>query len=173
MFNADSQLIEKWSPVLDHESAPTIDDRYRKAVTARLLENQEQALREEQQQAQGNFISEAAAANNIGSGSAPNNIGTFDPVLISLVRRAMPNLIAYDIAGVQPMTGPTGLIFAMKSKFSTQGGTEALFDEADTDFSGTGTHEADPSGLVGVTDTDSNDGIFDEADTVSLSLIHI
>ena len=83
MFNADSQLIEKWSPVLEHESAPAIDDRYRKAVTARLLENQEQALREEQAQAQGNFISEAAAANNIGTGSAPNNIGTFDPVLIS------------------------------------------------------------------------------------------
>ena len=140
MFNADSQLIEKWSPVLDHESAPSIDDRYRKAVTARLLENQEIALKEESAQAQGNFISEAAAANNIGSGSAPNNIGTFDPVLISLVRRAMPNLIAYDIAGVQPMTGPTGLIFAMKSKYSSQSGAEALYNEADTDFSGTGTH---------------------------------
>ena len=140
MFNADSQLIEKWSPVLDHESAPSIDDRYRKAVTARLLENQEIALKEETAQAQGNYISEAAAANNIGSGSAPNNIGTFDPVLISLVRRAMPNLIAYDIAGVQPMTGPTGLIFAMKSKYSSQSGSEALYDEADTDFSGTGTH---------------------------------
>ena len=167
MFNADSQLIEKWSPVLDHESAPTIDDRYRKAVTARLLENQEQALREEQQQAQGNFISEAAAANNIGSGSAPNNIGTFDPVLISLVRRAMPNLIAYDIAGVQPMTGPTGLIFAMKSKYSSQSGTEALYNEADTDFSGTGTHQADPTGLSGVTDADTDATIADEADTVS------
>ena len=167
MFNADSQLIEKWSPVLDHESAPTIDDRYRKAVTARLLENQEQALREEQQQAQGNFISEAAAANNIGSGSAPNNIGTFDPVLISLVRRAMPNLIAYDIAGVQPMTGPTGLIFAMKSKYSSQSGTEALYNEADTDFSGTGTHQADPTGLSGVSDADTDGTIADEADTVS------
>ena len=167
MFNADSQLMEKWSPVLDHEGAPEIQDRYKKAVTARLLENQEVALREEQAQAQGNFISEAAAANNIGTGSAPNNIGTFDPVLISLVRRAMPNLIAYDIAGVQPMSGPTGLIFAMKSKYSTQGGTEALFDEADTDFSGTGTHQADPSGLVGVTDADTDLTIADEADTVS------
>jgi hypothetical protein len=166
MFNADSQLIEKWSPVLEHESAPAIDDRYRKAVTARLLENQEQALREEQAQAQGNFISEAAAANNIGTGSAPNNIGTFDPVLISLVRRAMPNLIAYDIAGVQPMTGPTGLIFAMKSKYSTQSGTEAFFNEADTDFSGTGTHQADPTGLQGVTDADT-DGTIGDHDTVS------
>ena len=167
MFNADSQLIEKWSPVLDHESAPSIDDRYRKAVTARLLENQEIALKEETAQAQGNYISEAAAANNIGSGSAPNNIGTFDPVLISLVRRAMPNLIAYDIAGVQPMTGPTGLIFAMKSKYSSQSGSEALYDEADTDFSGTGTHQADPTGLSGVTDADTDTTIADEADTVS------
>ena len=167
MFNADSQLIEKWSPVLDHESAPSIDDRYRKAVTARLLENQEIALKEETAQAQGNYISEAAAANNIGSGSAPNNIGTFDPVLISLVRRAMPNLIAYDIAGVQPMTGPTGLIFAMKSKYSSQSGSEALYDEADTDFSGTGTHQADPTGLSGVTDADTDATIADEADTVS------
>ena len=162
MFNADKNLMEKWGPVLDHESAPSIQDRYRKAVTARLLENQEVALREEQAQAQGNFISEAAAANNI-SGSAPNNIGTFDPVLISLVRRAMPNLIAYDIAGVQPMSGPTGLIFAMKSKYSTQGGTEALFDEADTDFSGTGTHQAEPTGLGGATDADSDGSIADTA----------
>ena len=167
MFNADAQLLEKWGPVLDHESAPEIQDRYRKAVTARLLENQEIALREERAQAQGNFISEAAAANNIGSGSAPNNIGTFDPVLISLVRRAMPNLIAYDIAGVQPMSGPTGLIFAMKSKYSSQSGTEAMFDEADTDFSGTGTHQADPTGLSGVTDADTDGTIADEADTVS------
>ena len=163
MFNADKNLMEKWGPVLDHESAPAIQDHYKKAVTARLLENQEVALQEERNQMQGNFISEAAAANNIGGG----NIGTFDPVLISLVRRAMPNLIAYDIAGVQPMSGPTGLIFAMKSKYSTQGGTEALFDEADTDFSGTGTHQADPTGLSGVTDADTDGTIADEADTVS------
>ena len=128
-----------------------------------MLENQEIALREERVQAQGNYISEAAAPNNIGGGS----IGTFDPVLISLVRRAMPNLIAYDIAGVQPMSGPTGLIFAMKSKYSTQGGTEALFNEADTDFSGTGTHQADPTGLSGVVDADTDGTIADEADTVS------
>ena len=163
MFNADKNLMEKWGPVLDHESAPSIQDNYKKAVTARLLENQEVALQEERAQMQGNYISEAAAANNIGGG----NIGTFDPVLISLVRRAMPNLIAYDIAGVQPMSGPTGLIFAMKSKYSTQGGTEALFDEADTDFSGTGTHQADPTGLSGVTDADTDGTIADEADTVS------
>ena len=161
MFNADQNLIEKWSPVLDHEDAPAIDDKYRKAVTARLLENQEVALREERQQRSFGDISEAAA-NVTGSG-----VDNFDPVLISLVRRAMPNLIAYDIAGVQPMSGPTGLIFAMKSRYTAQDGTEALFDEADTDFAGTGTHQADPTGLVGVTDADTDATIADEADTVS------
>ena len=146
MFNADANLMEKWGPVLEHEGAPEINDRYKKAVTARLLENQEVALREERHQAQGNYISEAAAVNKTGSG-----IDNFDPVLISLVRRAMPNLIAYDIAGVQPMTGPTGLIFAMKSHFTNQTGDEALFDEAVTGFSGDGTtQEAGPSGLEGV-----------------------
>ena len=163
MFNTDSNLIEKWNPVLEHAEVPSITDKHKKATVARLLENQEMSLREDQRSSQGNMISEAAAANNIGAAA----LGTFDPVLISLVRRAMPNLIAYDIAGVQPMTGPTGLIFAMKSKYSTQGGTEALHDEADTDFSGTGTHQADPTGLVGVSDADSDATIADEADTVS------
>ena len=160
MFNADKNLMEKWEPVLGHESAPAIGDHYKKAVTARLLENQEVALREERNQSEG-FITEAAA-NATGS-----NISNFDPVLISLVRRAMPNLIAYDIAGVQPMSGPTGLIFAMKSKYSTQGGTEALFNEADTDFSGTGTHQADPTGLAGVVDADTDGTIADTADVIS------
>ena len=163
MFNADKNLMEKWGPVLEHESATPITDNYKKAVTARLLENQEIALQEERVQAQGNYISEAAAPNNIGGG----NIGTFDPVLISLVRRAMPNLIAYDIAGVQPMSGPTGLIFAMKSKYSTQGGTEALFNEADTEFTGATAQQADPTGLSGVVDADTDGTIADEADTIS------
>jgi len=169
MFNADANLIQKWGPVLEHESAAPIKDRYRQAVTARLLENQEIALREERNTMQGNFMTEAAPANAVGAGmgATAGDVAGFDPVLISLVRRAMPNLIAYDIAGVQPMTGPTGLIFAMKSKYSTQDGTEALFDEADTDFSGTGTHQADPTGLVGVTDADTDGTIGDEADTVS------
>jgi hypothetical protein len=161
MFNADQNLIEKWSPVLDHADAPAIDDKYRKAVTARLLENQEVALREERNQRSFGEVTEAAA-NVTGSG-----VDNFDPILISLVRRAMPNLIAYDIAGVQPMSGPTGLIFALKSRYSTQGGTEALFDEADTDFSGTGTHQADPTGLVGVVDADTDGSIADTADVVS------
>ena len=163
MFSADEKLMEKWSPVLEHGDVPSIDDRYKKAVTARLLENQEVALQEERvQQSFGNVTE--AQANATGS-----NIANFDPVLISLVRRAMPNLIAYDIAGVQPMSGPTGLIFAMKSKYSTQGGTEALFDEADTGFSGTGTHAAGPTGLEGETDGSGADGVLgdDLADTVN------
>jgi hypothetical protein len=118
-------LQEKWQPVLEHPDLPKIEDGYKRAVTTVILENQEKAVREDRA-----FISEAAPANATGS-----SVDNWDPVLISLVRRAMPNLIAYDICGVQPMTGPTGLIFAMKSRFSTQGGTEALFNEADSDFS--------------------------------------
>ena len=144
MFNADANLMEKWGPVLNHESAPAISDNYKKAVTARLLENQEVAMRQEAAERDGNFITETAA-----NATSATNIKGFDPVLISLVRRAMPNLIAYDIAGVQPMNGPTGLIFAMKSKYATQGGTEALFNEADTDFSGTGTQGGGSTSLVG------------------------
>ena len=164
MFNADANLMEKWGPVLEHDSAPEIKDRYKKSVTARLLENQEVALRQEAQYSQGNMISEVAA------NATGNSIDNFDPVLISLVRRAMPNLIAYDICGVQPMTGPTGLIFAMKARYGTQAGAEALFDEADTDFSGAGTHQNDaggPTGLGGVTDADTDGTITDNTDTVS------
>ena len=123
------QLQEKWAPVLDHDNLGKITDPYRKAVTAVVLENQEKALREERN------ITEATHVNQTGG-----NVDNYDPILISLVRRSLPNLMAYDVAGVQPMTGPTGLIFAMKSAYSTQAGTEALFNEADTDFSGAGTH---------------------------------
>ena len=148
---------KKWQPVLEHPDLPEIKDSYRRAVTSVILENQENALKEDRA-----YMTEAAPTNATGS-----SVANWDPILISLVRRAMPNLIAYDIAGVQPMTGPTGLIFAMKSKYSTQGGTEAFFNEADTDFSGTGTHQADPTGLVGVTDADTDGTIVDTADTVS------
>ena len=117
---------KKWQPVLEHPDLPEIKDSYRRAVTSVILENQERAAKEDQA-----FISEAAPTNATGS-----NIANWDPILISLVRRAMPNLIAYDIAGVQPMTGPTGLIFAMRSRYTNQTGAEAMFDEADTDFSG-------------------------------------
>jgi len=149
MFNADKNLMEKWSPVLEHTDVPTIQDSHKAAVTARLLENQEIAAREEHIAKSNTFLGEDAPANSTG-----NSVAGFNPVLISLVRRAMPNLIAYDIAGVQPMTGPTGLIFAMKSKYSTQGGTEALHDEANTAFSGLSsvTQEAGPSGLESAAD---------------------
>ena len=143
-------LIEKWAPVLNEESAGVIQDNHRRAVTAAILENQEKAIMEQSAQENG-FLSENAArgVNNTGS------VNNFDPVLISLVRRAMPNLIAYDVCGVQPMNGPTGLIFAMKSRY--QGGStsnrEALFGEAETQFSGdsAGTHDSDnASGWNGV-----------------------
>ena len=128
----------KWAPILDHKDLPAITDPYIRDVTTRLMENTSIALRENG----GNPISllETAPPNNIGDGTG--NIKTYDPVLITLVRRSMPNLIAYDLCGVQPMTGPSGLIFAMKSRYAntTAPTTEALFQEADTDFSGTGTH---------------------------------
>jgi hypothetical protein len=131
------QLMEKWAPVLNHEGSAPIESSYKREVTAVLLENQEREMGKQQE-----ALFETAPTNSVGSYSDTGGIAKFDPVLISLVRRAMPQLIAYDIAGVQPMTQPTGLIFAMKSRYSTQGGTEALFNEADTDFSGTGTHSA-------------------------------
>ena len=117
-------LQEKWQPVLEHPDLPKIEDSYKRAVTTVILENQEKAVRED-----ASFISEAAPTSNTTSAS------NWDPVLISLVRRAMPNLIAYDVCGVQPMTGPTGLIFAMRSRYSTNSGTEALYNEANTEFS--------------------------------------
>ena len=129
-------LQKKWGPVLEHEDLPKIKDNYRKAVTAVLLENQEAAMKEEA--GSGGTLFEAAHANKTGG-----NIATVDPVLSSLVRRAMPNLIAYDVCGVQPMTGPTGLIFAMKSHYTSQAGAQAADSvEADTSFAGKGTHSA-------------------------------
>ena len=146
--NSD-HLQEKWAPLLDYDGLDPIKDPHRRAVTAALLENQEQAIREERE-----FLSEAVPTNNTGSSGATAGFSAdasgatagFDPVLISLIRRSMPNLVAYDLAGVQPMTGPTGLIFAMRSRFESMTGTEALFDEADTSFSATsagGTGEND------------------------------
>ena len=127
MFQTE-HLQEKWQPVLEHSDLAKISDPYRKAVTTVILENQEKALREDS-----NFLSEAAPTNV--AGGATN----WDPIMISLVRRSMPNLIAYDVAGVQPMTGPTGLIFAMRSRYTAQNGTETFYNEADSDFSGAGT----------------------------------
>ena len=135
-------LIKKWQPVLEHSDLPEIKDVHRRSVTATLLENQEKAAKEAAYGSGGyhmpSLLGEAAPTNAMGASSSSAGDGSvdmFDPVLISLVRRSMPNMIAYDIAGVQPMTGPTGLIFAMRSRFTSQAGTEALFNEADTDFS--------------------------------------
>ena len=126
MYNSEN-LQEKWQPVLSHPDLPEIKDNYKKAVTSIILENQEKAMKEDNA-----FLSEAAPTN---SGFGGSNMAAYDPILISLVRRSMPNLIAYDICSVQPMTGPTGLIFAMKSNFASQGGTEALFNEPNSGFS--------------------------------------
>ena len=125
-------LENKWSPVLDHDGLSQIKDPYRRAVTAIILENQEKAMAEESRQ-----LNETAPTNSGGGLGTGTNIGSYDPILISLVRRALPNLIAYDICGVQPMTGPTGLIFAMRSRYKSQTGAEALFYEANSAFSGT------------------------------------
>ena len=147
-------LTEKWAPVLNEESAGKIDDAYRRSVTAVILENQEKSLAEARSATQG-FITEDAPGNNTGSAS------NWDPILISLVRRAMPNMMAYDVCGVQPMTGPTGLIFAMKSRYNA-GSTsqpEALFGEANTAFSGAGSQTGDTSGLLGLTDSNSDSSI--------------
>jgi hypothetical protein len=148
------RLIEKWAPVLNEESAGVISDHHRKAVTAAILENQERAFAEEA------MITEAAPTNNTA------NAANWNPVLIALVRRAMPNLMAYDMCGVQPMSGPTGLIFAMKSRYETtkagvSAGNEALFDEAAVGFSGDSAATGNgtgPSGLSGLAD-DSATGL--------------
>jgi len=136
MFNAE-HLQEKWAPLLDYEGLDSIRDSHRRMVTAVLLENQENALREEREfltEAPTNFTTSSGATAGLSAG-ASGALQGFDPVLISLIRRAMPNLVAYDLAGVQPMNGPTGLIFAMRSRFTNQSGVEALFNEADSAFS--------------------------------------
>jgi len=152
------RLVEKWAPVLNEESAGTIKDAHRKAVTAAVLENQEIALREE------GMLNEAAPAN------ATGNVDNWNPVLIALVRRAMPNLMAYDVCGVQPMSGPTGLIFAMKSTYQSSKagaatGDEALFNEALVNYSGDSSASSGgaegPSGLSGISDTDVDSSIVD------------
>ena len=136
MYNTDV-LQEKWAPVLDYSGLDPIRDSHRRACTAILLENQENEMREERaflSEAPTNFTTSSTSTAGM-SGSASGALQGFDPVLISLIRRAMPNLVAYDLAGVQPMNGPTGLIFAMRSRYSANNGTEAFFNEADTAFS--------------------------------------
>jgi hypothetical protein len=153
MYQSD-ELIKKWSPVIDHPDLGEIKEAHKRATIATLLENQE---REARQQSGGysmpTLLGEAAPSNAMGASSSTAGDGAvdiFDPVLISLVRRSMPNLIAYDICGVQPMTGPTGLIFAMRSRFNSQSGDEALFNEANTSHSATGSTNANTSNFGGV-----------------------
>ena len=145
MFQSE-HLQEKWAPLLNYEGLDPIKDSHRKAVTAVLLENQEKFLREQSAfEMSGSFLSEAPtnSANAVGGSggfgggaTAAGPTAGFDPVLISLIRRSMPNLVAYDLAGVQPMSGPTGLIFAMRSRYTNQSGTEAFYNEVDSSFSG-------------------------------------
>ena len=172
MFNSKA-LTEKWSPVLSHEGAGAIKDNYRKAVTAVLLENTENQLREER-----GMMNEASTVGAIsaaggqalgGSGltTKTGGLAGFDPVMINLIRRAAPNLVAYDICGVQPMSGPTGLIFAMKSHYNTRAGAEALYNEPDTNFSGNTQGPAaynDPVSPLGDGGTtDANPGLLNDA----------
>ena len=164
MFNS-GQLQKKWAPLLEAEGIDKIQDTHRKAVTAQLLENQERFLREERA-----FLSEApptvntdpsgtGAAGFSGGAATGGPVAGFDPVLISLIRRSMPNLVAYDLAGVQPMNGPTGLIFAMRSRFDNQNGTEALFNEPDSAFSAQNSAAGLTQGdYTGATDGDSDVG---------------
>lgn len=154
MSHDKAVLMEKWAPILDHAGAPKIKDEYRRFCTAILLENQEIALREERQ-----ILQEAPHANAAGAMPDSSGVAKYDPVLISLVRRAMPQLMAYDICGVQPMTLPTGLIFAMKSKYNTQGGDEALFNEAISSFSGAATPAQEGTNPVGVADYVAGNGM--------------
>ncbi len=148
MFQTE-HLQEKWQPVLEHPDLPKIEDSYKRAVTTLILENQEKAMKEDR-----SFLSETAPTVSTGG-----QFDTWDPILISLVRRAMPNLIAYDVCGVQPMTGPTGLIFAMRSSYSSMDGVEALVDEADS-----GVSNDDAAGnLTSSAMTGSNPAILNDA----------
>ena len=172
MYN-QQQLMEKWSPLLDAEGVDPIKDSHRRATTAVLLENQERFLREQAAFESGTgMLSEAAPTNSgnavgasgaFGAGSADAGpTAGFDPVLISLIRRSMPNLVAYELAGVQPMNGPTGLIFAMRSRYTDQSGTEAFFNEPDSAFSankaGTNIGQATQGDYTDATDDDGTVG---------------
>ncbi len=154
------ELQKKWQPVIEHPDLGEIKDPHRRAVTATLLENQEKASRESAVGSGGyampTLLGEAAPTNAMGSSSSTASDGAvdiFDPVLISLVRRSMPNLIAYDICGVQPMSGPTGLIFAMRPRFASQSGDEALYNEATTTYSASSNNAVGGANIKNVYDT--------------------
>jgi hypothetical protein len=166
------QVIKKWNPVLNAEGVSKISDPYRRFVTAVLLENQERDMKGVAEQTSG-FLTETLPANAVGTGgygggaAAGGPVAGFDPILISLVRRSLPNLIAYDVCGVQPMTGPTGLIFAMRSKYANNANlaaaAEALFNEANDAFSGNGTMT--PFDTANVNPGTSNSSYFSLANT--------
>jgi hypothetical protein len=176
MFNADAEM-KKWSSVLDHESAPAFKDQYRRAVTAKLLENTEREMKQQGMITEGSLT---VGAGSVGVATTAGSGAGFDPILISMVRRAMPNLIAYDVAGVQPMSAPTGLIFALKSRQVTNSGnssanaspgsTEILFNEANTAFSAdnatapTGSDPFSPSGAVTEADFGTGPGANERGD---------
>jgi hypothetical protein len=141
-------LKKKWQAVLEHSELPKIGDHTRKGVVAQLLENTEVAIKNGDITSQNGLLAEAAPTNSVSAGGVQN----YDPVLVSLVRRSMPNLVSYDIMGVQPMTGPTGLVFAMRSKYTSPAGTEAFYNEAQTDFSGAGT-QAGTTGTAATANT--------------------
>jgi hypothetical protein len=180
MFHSE-HLQEKWAPLLDYQGLDPIKDSHRRAVTAVLLENQERFVREQSAFDNGsmsmlmesptNSGNAAGASGAFGSGGSQSVAG-FDPVLISLIRRSMPNLVAYDLAGVQPMSGPTGLIFAMRSRYTNQTGTEAFYNEVDTAFSGTdsgfdttltGAHSQVGSGIGTTAQSGSNPALLNAA----------
>ncbi|MFZ9069588.1 MAG: ATP-binding protein, partial [bacterium] len=183
MFHSE-HLQEKWAPLLNCEGLDSIKDSHKRAVTAVLLENQERFLKEQNAFASsGSFLTEAPITNSGNAAGAGGAFGGgspvggptagFDPVLISLIRRSMPNLVAYDLAGVQPMTGPTGLIFAMRSRYEGQAGQEALFDEADTSFSGQrgadGTYATAGIGVSAGIDANTNPGLLNDGGTYNVS----
>ena len=163
MFQSE-HLQEKWAPLLNYEGLDAIKDSHKRAVTATLLENQERFLREQQDFNQsGSFLTEGPT-NSVGDGgytsSGSQAVAGFDPVLISLIRRSMPNLVAYDLAGVQPMTGPTGLIFAMRSRYTNQTGAAALFDEANTGFAGARETQTVTAGIGTTNPTGNNPALL-------------
>jgi len=185
MFQSE-QLQEKWAPLLDYEGLDPIKDAHRRSVTAVLLENQEKFLKEEsafnnginlldEQLAPTNVANAAGASGGYGSSAAAAGpVAGFDPVLISLIRRAMPNLVAYDLAGVQPMSGPTGLIFAMRSRYTSQSGNEAFYDEANSAFSGqdknidlTAGYADGPVGFGTTNQTGTNPSVLNPVGTAS------
>jgi hypothetical protein len=189
MFQSE-HLQEKWAPLLNYDGLDPIKDSHRKAVTAVLLENQEKFLREEQAFSSGVLMESPTNSGNapggfgayssVGSGAvAGGPVAGFDPVLISLIRRSMPNLVAYDLAGVQPMTGPTGLIFAMRSRYKDQAGVEAFYNEVDTSFSGNNANQSATNstnaavGMGTTSQSGANPGILNPTATASQTAYNV